>query len=347
MGEFGSPCRCLDGRQPARAAGTASSSRWTIFDPRSPSRSSRAAAPVCASAVVRGPGGEQIVVDDPRRQPIELFEARRSSEVPCADRRHRRLQQVRDDDRRGGPRAGRPARLLRRRRAAEHRGQPRQADGRARPRARLRGRRLRGPAGAPAAVASATRRSSPARPPSSACSSCSATTSRAGSIDVGFLGAAQIDRFGNINTTVIGDYDHPKTRLPGSGGACEIAINARAGLRDHAPEHAQLRRDDRLPDDARATSAAPSRPSGSGASRAGSAAVRRVVVTDLGIYHFDEPARCASTRSTRARPSRPSATRSAGTWRSRRTSPRHAAADRRRAAAHPRGARPGRRLHRM
>jgi glutaconate CoA-transferase, subunit B len=48
-----------------------------------------------------------------------------------------------------------------------------------------------------------------------------------GLIDVGFLGAAQIDRFGNINTTVIGDYDAPTTRLPGSGGACEIAINAR------------------------------------------------------------------------------------------------------------------------
>jgi glutaconate CoA-transferase, subunit B len=48
-----------------------------------------------------------------------------------------------------------------------------------------------------------------------------------GLIDVGFLGAAQIDRFGNINTTVIGDYLEPATRLPGSGGACEIAINAR------------------------------------------------------------------------------------------------------------------------
>ena len=47
-----------------------------------------------------------------------------------------------------------------------------------------------------------------------------------GLIDVGFLGAAQIDRFGNINTTVIGDYAKPKVRLPGSGGACEIAINA-------------------------------------------------------------------------------------------------------------------------
>jgi glutaconate CoA-transferase subunit B len=44
-----------------------------------------------------------------------------------------------------------------------------------------------------------------------------------GNIDVGFLGGAQIDRFGNINATVIGDYAHPKTRLPGSGGSMEIA----------------------------------------------------------------------------------------------------------------------------
>ena len=49
-----------------------------------------------------------------------------------------------------------------------------------------------------------------------------------GLIDVGFLGAAQIDRYGNINTTVIGDYEQPTTRLPGSGGACEIAINAKS-----------------------------------------------------------------------------------------------------------------------
>ena len=46
-----------------------------------------------------------------------------------------------------------------------------------------------------------------------------------GRIDVGFLGAAQIDRFGNINTTVIGDYRHPKVRLPGAGGAPEIATS--------------------------------------------------------------------------------------------------------------------------
>lgn len=48
---------------------------------------------------------------------------------------------------------------------------------------------------------------------------------QAGRIDVGFLGAAQIDRFANINTTVIGPYDHPKVRLPGAGGAPEIAAN--------------------------------------------------------------------------------------------------------------------------
>jgi glutaconate CoA-transferase subunit B len=47
-----------------------------------------------------------------------------------------------------------------------------------------------------------------------------------GLIDVAFLGASQIDRRGNINTTVIGDYRRPRVRLPGSGGACEIALNA-------------------------------------------------------------------------------------------------------------------------
>jgi len=47
-----------------------------------------------------------------------------------------------------------------------------------------------------------------------------------GRVEVAFLGGAQIDRFGNLNTTVIGEYAAPKVRLPGSGGACEIAINA-------------------------------------------------------------------------------------------------------------------------
>jgi acyl CoA:acetate/3-ketoacid CoA transferase beta subunit/acyl CoA:acetate/3-ketoacid CoA transferase alpha subunit len=48
-----------------------------------------------------------------------------------------------------------------------------------------------------------------------------------GRVDVGFLGAAQIDRHGNLNSTVIGDYASPKVRLPGAGGAPEIALGAR------------------------------------------------------------------------------------------------------------------------
>lgn len=51
---------------------------------------------------------------------------------------------------------------------------------------------------------------------------------QAGRIDVGFLGGAQLDKFGNINSTVIGDYDDPRTRLPGAGGAPEIAASAGA-----------------------------------------------------------------------------------------------------------------------
>jgi glutaconate CoA-transferase subunit B len=49
-----------------------------------------------------------------------------------------------------------------------------------------------------------------------------------GLVEVALLGGAQIDCHGNLNTTVIGDYARPKTRLPGSGGACEIAINAQS-----------------------------------------------------------------------------------------------------------------------
>ena len=108
-----------------------------------------------------------------------------------------------------------------------------------------------------------------------------------GLIDVGFLGAAQIDRFGNINTTVIGDYAHPATRLPGSGGACEIAINARQIF----VIMRQSRRSfvDRI--DFRTSP-------GNLGGAANAERIRRqqgwlgrgpsVVVTDLGIYHFDE-----------------------------------------------------------
>ncbi|HEY6489234.1 MAG: CoA-transferase subunit beta [Terracidiphilus sp.] len=51
-----------------------------------------------------------------------------------------------------------------------------------------------------------------------------------GRVDVGFLGAAQIDRFANINTTVVGDYHQPKVRLPGAGGAPEISALAKEVL---------------------------------------------------------------------------------------------------------------------
>jgi glutaconate CoA-transferase subunit B len=108
-----------------------------------------------------------------------------------------------------------------------------------------------------------------------------------GLIDVGFLGAAQIDRFGNINTTVIGDYGRPRTRLPGSGGACEIAINARQVfviMRQSARSFVE-RIDFRTS------------PGNLGGAES-AARIRReqgwlgrgpsVVVTDLGIYHFDE-----------------------------------------------------------
>ena len=51
-----------------------------------------------------------------------------------------------------------------------------------------------------------------------------------GRVDVGFLGAAQIDRYSNLNSTVIGNYSHPRVRLPGAGGAPEIATYAREVL---------------------------------------------------------------------------------------------------------------------
>ena len=62
-----------------------------------------------------------------------------------------------------------------------------------------------------------------------------------GRIDVALMGAAQIDRFGNLNSTVIGPYEKPKIRLPGSGGACEIAIHSKKLFMIFAPgEHPRL-----------------------------------------------------------------------------------------------------------
>jgi glutaconate CoA-transferase subunit B len=108
-----------------------------------------------------------------------------------------------------------------------------------------------------------------------------------GLIDVGFLGAAQIDRFGNLNSTVIGDYHAPKTRLPGSGGACEIAINAKQVF-------VIMRQSSRSFVEKIDFRTSPGNLGGADHAEA----IRRaggwngrgpsVVVTDLGIWHFDE-----------------------------------------------------------
>ena len=103
---------------------------------------------------------------------------------------------------------------------------------------------------------------------------------QAGLIDVGFLGASQIDRFGNINTTVIGDYATPKVRLPGSGGACEIAINAKKVL-VIMPQSKRsfVERIDFVTSPGHLSGVRPKEWLGSGPS---------VVVTDLGVYRFGE-----------------------------------------------------------
>ena len=105
---------------------------------------------------------------------------------------------------------------------------------------------------------------------------------QAGLIDVAFLGGAQIDRFGNLNTTVIGDYAHPKVRLPGSGGACEIAIHARQIL--VIMRQAQRSFVDRL--DFR-TSPGHSGDPVADAARGWHGSGPTSVVTDLGTYSFD------------------------------------------------------------
>ena len=104
-----------------------------------------------------------------------------------------------------------------------------------------------------------------------------------GHVDVAFLGGAQIDRFGNLNTTVIGDYDHPTVRLPGSGGACEIAIHARQVL--VIMRQAQRSFVDQLHF---RTSPGHSGDPAHDAARGWSGSGPTNVVTDLGTYGFDE-----------------------------------------------------------
>lgn len=108
-----------------------------------------------------------------------------------------------------------------------------------------------------------------------------------GRITVGFLGGAQIDRYGNINTTIIGgDYQHPKVRLPGSGGACEIAILAQKILiitplkKRSFPERVDF------------VTSPGFLNGGNAREQMGITAQGPVaVVTDLGVFHFDHVTR--------------------------------------------------------
>ena len=105
-----------------------------------------------------------------------------------------------------------------------------------------------------------------------------------GRIDVGFLGGAQVDRFGNLNTTVIGEYGRPKVRLPGSGGACEIAIHSKrvvvvgAQKARSFPERVDFR-------------TSPGHDGLARGSREAPGAGPQVVITDLGVYDFATPDR--------------------------------------------------------
>ena len=165
-----------------------------------------------------------------------------------------------------------------------------------------------------------------------------------GLIDVGFLGAAQIDRFGNINTTVIGPYDHPTTRLPGSGGACEIAINARQVfviMRQTARSFVERIDFRTSPGNlGGAEQAERIRREGGWLGRGPT-----VVVTDLGIYHFDE---AGEMRLDSLHPGATvEAVRDTIGWDvaiAAELAATPAPSDAR-AAPDPRGARPGRRLH--
>ena len=97
------------------------------------------------------------------------------------------------------------------------------------------------------------------------------------------LGAAQIDRWGNLNTTVIGAYQRPDVRLPGSGGACEIALNAkRVIVVMNQSRRSFVERVDFV------TSPGHRRPDGSGGRPAWAGAGPMAVVTQLGVYHFGE-----------------------------------------------------------
>lgn len=101
-----------------------------------------------------------------------------------------------------------------------------------------------------------------------------------GRIEVGMLGAAQIDRWGNLNTTVIGLYENPEVRLPGSGGACEIALNAaRVIVVMSQSSRSFVERIDFVTSPGHRHPDGPPRPGWAGAGP-------EVVITQLGVYRF-------------------------------------------------------------
>ena len=104
-----------------------------------------------------------------------------------------------------------------------------------------------------------------------------------GRIDVGFLSGAQIDRFANINSTVIGDYETPKVRLPGAGGAPEIA--ASCGEVIVLLRHSRRGRSSSASTSCRRSASARGPATGSGWGCA--ARGPQVVVTDLGVLRPD------------------------------------------------------------
>jgi glutaconate CoA-transferase subunit B len=114
-----------------------------------------------------------------------------------------------------------------------------------------------------------------------------------GVIDVGFLGAAEVDVFGNINTTIIGgDYRHPGKRLPGSGGANDIASSARSTviMVPHRPE--------RLVERVRYVTSPGFLGGGDERERAGlQGGGPRMVITDLAVFRFDPVTRQAFVSS--------------------------------------------------
>lgn len=105
-----------------------------------------------------------------------------------------------------------------------------------------------------------------------------------GHVDVAFLGGAQVDRFGNLNTTVIGDYKQPKVRLPGSGGAAEIATSAnRVFIMMRLSKRTFVERLDFVTSSGHLTG-------GNARARAGLRGVGpQLVVTDLGLFDFSNP----------------------------------------------------------